>query len=282
LLIPGFGIIIGKERCMEADLCFEMLFPGLSPEEKIEAAADAGWKPVEFWGWPDKNDSRIAETCRRRGVRVVNFSGHRRGSPVAAETHGIFLEELRDASRAAADLECPTLMVLSNELGDGGCVRETWDGIPAAGKLENFARVLERAFAESLPRDMGLVVEPLNTRKDHPGNFLSDLATAERLREMVGNPRLRILADFYHLAWMGEDPVSLAERYAASIGHVHAAGFPGRREPRPGGGDLDWRGVFAALRRGGYDGMVGFEYAPGKDSAESVRETLGFWEAASR
>lgn len=263
---------------MRPAICFEMLYPGLPPEEKVRRIAAHGFAAVEFWGWRDKDLPGLGEVCRKCGVKVVNFSGHRRGSPVARETHGVFLDDLRDAVRAARGLECPTLMVLSNELGEGGVVLDSWERIPGEEKFAAFVDVLKRAFDEVVPGDMTLVIEPLNTKKDHRGNYLARMETAGAILDAVGHPRLKILADFYHLAWMGEDPVRLAEGYAASIGHVHVAGMPDRDEPRPGEGPIPWTRVFSALAAGGFEGYVGFEYAPSGDSDASLGAIERLWE----
>jgi hydroxypyruvate isomerase len=257
-----------------------MLYPGLSVEDKIRRIAGHGFSAVEFWGWRDKDIPRTAEVCRSLGVTVANFSGHRRGSPVARETHEAFLEDLRDASRAAKRLECPVLMVLSNELGEGGVVLDSWDRIPPDEKFSSFVEALSRAFDEVLPDGISLVVEPLNTKKDHSGNYLTDLETAASLLDAVGHPRLKILADFYHLAMMGEYPAELARRYAGRIGHVHIAEVPNRDEPAEKAGGVSWVEVLKILRNEGYEGCIGFEYAPGLDSDDSLEAVRKFCNAA--
>lgn len=266
---------------MEPAVCIEMLFPGLSPQEKVERIADRGFRAIEFWGWRDKDLGRLSAACARRGVTVANFSAHRVGSPIARSTHGAFLEDLRDAVAAARTLGCRTLMALSNELGEGGRVVDRYDGIPEGEKWAAFVEAMRRALGEVLPEDMRLVIEPLNTRVDHVGNWLSDVETAAALQDEVGDKRFSILCDYYHMAHMGRDLLALTGSHAARFGYVHAADFPARDEPRrerkPGG--IDWPALLAALRASGYGGFVGFEYAPsaaGSDaSLDAVRE---LWE----
>mgnify|MGYP005841413487 CR=1 FL=1 len=264
---------------MRPAICFEMLYPGLPPEEKVRRIAAHGFTAVEFWGWRDKNLNALGEVCATLGVRVVNFSGHRRGSPIARETHREFLEDLRDAVRTARTLNCPTLMVLSNELGEGGVVLNSWERIPGKEKFAAFVEVLKRALEEIVPENITLVIEPLNTKKDHQGNYLADMKTAHSILDALGHPRLKILADFYHLAWMGQDPVRIAQEYAPLIGHVHVAGVPDRDEPRPGEEPVPWTRVFDALSAGGYEGYVGFEYEPSTDSDDSLEIIKGLIES---
>ncbi len=263
---------------MEAVICFEMIFQELSPTQKIRRVAAAGFSSVEFWGWRDKDLPALAAACADHRVRVANFSGHRRGSLIAAETHKAFFDDLRDAVAAARTLGCSTLMLLSNELGEGGRVTATFDTLPAERKYANLRDGLRRAV-EAVPEDLSLVLEPLNTRIDHPGYFLQDMATAVSLVREVGHPRLKVLCDLYHLGVMGEDLASIIDRDIASIGHFHVADVPGRHEP--GTGKLDWLALLRRIRDRGYAGTVGFEYSPLSDSAESLDRIRELWSMAT-
>lgn len=260
---------------MQPVICFEMLYPGLSAVEKIENIAKAGFSKVEFWGWRDKDIPAIAEACHQNEVAVVNFSGHRRGSLVAAETHDLFLDDLKEAVQVADALNCSTLMVLSNELDENGRVLNSYSNIAADNKYLNLKLGLEKALAAA-PEEITLVLEPLNTRIDHPGYFLADMETAVSIIREINNPRLKILCDLYHLGVMGQDLKSLLTYYIDGIGYIHIADFPGRHEP--GTGSADWATLLTIIKNCGYQGFVGFEYTPLNDSYESLRKIRSRWQ----
>jgi hydroxypyruvate isomerase len=255
-------------------ICFEMLFPDLDPLEKIRRIAGQGFEYVEFWGWRDKDIPAIAATCAREGVRVVNFSGHRRGSLVAEQTHDLFLQDLEDAVEAAEFLECGTLMLLSNELTETGAVADSHPEIRGEQKYRNARLGLGKAL-QLVPSGLQLVLEPLNTRVDHPGYWLSDMQTAAQLIAEIGDGRLKVLCDLYHLGVMGVDLPAVLKEHVRHIGYVHVADVPGRHEP--GTGDIDWKSVLSRLAAFGYHGFVGFEYSPEGDSTESLRRIRNFW-----
>lgn len=263
---------------MNPVICFEMLFPDLDPAEKIGKIADQGFEFVEFWGWRDKDIPALAAACKREGVHVANFSGHRRGSLVAQQTHDLFLDELQTAVDTARILECGTLMLLSNELTERGEVADSYPEIPSELKYRNVQDGLRRALG-LLPRDLRLVLEPLNTRIDHPGYWLSDLDTAVQLVREIGDSRLKVLCDLYHLGVMETDLIGALKRYIEDIGYIHIADIPGRHEP--GTGNVDWKGVLRRLRAAQYDGFVGFEYSPQGDSARSLRQIRSLWDDLS-
>jgi len=262
---------------MEPVVCLEMLFPELTPQDRIGRIAAARFSAIEFWGWRDKELPGLKAACAAHGVRVANFSGHRKGSLIASQTHGAFFDDLREAVAAARELSCRTLMLLSNELGEGGRVTNPFEDVAPRRKYENLRDGLRGAL-EATPESIALVLEPLNTRVNHPGYYLKDMATAVSLVREIGHPRLKVLCDLYHLAVMDEDLNLIIGRDIAVIGHFHVADVPGRHEP--GTGTLDWTALLRRIRDRGYTGTIGFEYSPLEDSAVSLGRIRALWDQA--
>ena len=80
---------------------------------------------------------------------------------------------------------------------------------------------------------------------------------------------MAFLADFYHLAKMGEDLLALIDQSAHRFGHVQIADVPGRGQP--GTGDLDFGAVFKRLAESPYQGVVGLDPNQAGPSAESFQ-----------
>lgn len=262
---------------MKPAICIEMLYPGLSAPEKIRKAAARGFRYIEFWGHGDKDIEALLSVCAQTGSRIINFSANRKGSLVDPSTHDAIVEEIHGSLEVAKKLGTKTLMVLSNELGEGGRVMDDFATMPDAKKRANIVAGL-RKIAAILPQDFSIVLEPLNTVLDHVGNFLSGSAqSAEILRE-VGDSRMGLLCDFYHMALMGEDPETTARTWAKVIGHVHIADYPGRHEPGTGKGR--WAKTLIALYESGYKGYVGFEFSPTGDSDQALEAVGKLWTEA--
>jgi len=262
---------------MTPAICFEMLYPSLRPEEKMRRIAEMGFTAVEFWSWKDKNLDALAEAASSHGVSIRNFSGQRAGDLIDATTHPVLLRDIDESIPVARRLGVSMLMVLTNELGEGGRVVHACPEIPEAEKRQNVIRGLN-AILERVPKDMNIVLEPLNTALDHVGYFLSSMDAAVSIVEEVGDPRLKVLCDFYHLAMMGENPLEIVRRYSRAIGHVHIADYPGRHEPGTGKGN--WLEVLADLERQGYRGDIGFEFSPKGDSDTALRAVRDLWKRA--
>jgi hydroxypyruvate isomerase len=245
----------------------------------VRLCGEHAFDAVEIWGWRDKDLDELGAALSTAGVAMVNMSAHRRGSPIHAGDREVFLSEITDTLPVARSLECRTLMVLSNELGDGGRVIDPAAGATPEDRHATFIAAL-RAAMPLIPPEMNVVLEPLNTEIDHPGNFLTSLDQAREIIDLVGDDRLGILADLYHMAVMGADPAEAAREFAPWIRHVHIASLPHRAEPdAPGSDDTDWLTVLRTLVAAGYDGAVGFEFWPAESSAAALARIRRLWDS---
>jgi len=261
---------------MKASVCIEMLFPELPFEERIARVASYGFRAVEFWSWKDKDLPRLKAVAESSGVEIANFSGQRVGDLIDRSQHETVARDFESALAAAEALGCPNLMVLAQELGEGGRVVRKRPREASPEQIADIAAgvrlLLARVPAGSPLR---LSIEPLNTRQDHAGYAMAFVATAAAVVDAVGDPRFGILLDFYHQGMMGDDLVGLARAYAPKIRHVHIADVPGRHEP--GTGRVDWAAVLGELEGRGYAGFVGFEFSPAATSEAALASLADFW-----
>jgi hydroxypyruvate isomerase len=256
-------------------ICLDPLYPERPTEEKVSRVAKAGFADIEFWGWRDKNVAAIRAACQASGVRVANFSGHRVGSPVAADTHATLFADVADAIPTARLLDCHALMLLSNALNPDGSA-DRLEAISDDLKYKNMVAALAH-LDQVVPKDIILLLEPLNTRIDHPGYYLDDIETASRIVRDVGSPRLKILCDLYHFGVMGADLKELVREHLPRIGHFHIADVPGRHEP--GTGTVDWGEILRLIRSLDYQGGIGFEFFPAGDEEVALSAIRTLWAA---
>lgn len=260
---------------MKPVICLEPLYPKLSAEQKIERIVDFGFPYVECWGWRDKNIPAILETCDKYGVKVVNINGHQRGSLVAEGSHAELLRDFRESVEIAQRLDCHSVIMLTNALTPSGDVADAFEQIPDERKFRNTVQALQQALAAT-PEHLTLVLEPLNTRIEHPGYFLTEMPTAAAIVREVGDARLKILCDLYHQAVMGKNLTQIIKDFLPAIGHFHIADVPGRHEP--GTGTIDWAALLTLIKNGGYSDYIGFEYWPQENSDESLLRIVELWE----
>jgi hydroxypyruvate isomerase len=263
-------------RRMNPVICIEMIYPGIKQEEKITKIKQAGFSWIEFWDWRDKNIKLLHSSCHQLNIKVTNFSGQRKGDLIASATHKQLFADLKEAINVAEKLNCPYLMLLTDELGNGGIVKNNYTSIKPENKYNNIISGLKKAISLT-PEPITLVLEILNTKIDHPGYYLDNMENAVKIIREINHPRLKILADLYHLGVMGYNIKQIINQYLPEIGYFHIADIPGRHEP--GRGNINWKDILELLKKKGYNGCVGFEYSPAHDSDESLVKIKNLWQS---
>ncbi|RJP63934.1 MAG: AP endonuclease [Candidatus Abyssobacteria bacterium SURF_17] len=253
---------------VEFSLCIEMIFPELPPVERLESVAAAGFQSVEIWDWKNKDLSKFAARCATLGLHVTNMSGQRSGSLVDANDFRTYSDEVSASIGVAKQLCCPNLMLLTNPLGPDGTVLHSYPHISEHVKRENCVRALSQLARLADSHGVHLLLEPLNTRIDHPGYWLDDADAAFEVIREVNHPNVRLLYDLYHMRAMGRNLFSDIEEHLSLIGYFHAADFPGRHEP--GTGTIDFPSILRLLDSLGYDGTLGFELSPTASSEQAL------------
>lgn len=241
--------------------CLEWLFADGAAKfgDRIRAAARAGFRQVEFWTASDKDVAQLAAAIDECGVIVSAFVSEPAARIVDPATHPAFLEGVKRSCELARRLHALNLIVVSGD---------TRKDVDRKAQADAIAAALDRAGEIAARAKVDLVLEPLNTRVDHPGYFLDSTLEALDIVRAVGRPNVKLLYDLYHSTVMGEDAHEVLAAARGLVGHVHIADAPGRHEP--GTGAIDWRRELEALRASGYDGALGLEYMPMRDTDSSL------------
>lgn len=246
------------------DVNLSILFTELPMLQRPAAATALGFDAVEMW-WPfdgpepaDAELDALAGALNEAGVALVglNFdAGHMpsgdRGLLSARSTSQRFRDNIEVTVGFAERMGCRVLNALYGNTAE--------DTDPELA-LENLALATKSAQRIGAT----VVVEALNSHENTRYPITSSAAAFEVIDQVPGTA---FLADFYHLARMGEDIKALITRSAGRFGHVQLADSPGRGQP--GTGEIDYAEVLGLLAASPYDGLVGLEYKPVGPSAES-------------
>ena len=214
---------------------------------------------MEFWTASDKNLGDLEHAIQESGVEVTAFVTEPRARLVDPTTHDEFIAGVNRSSRLAARLNARNLIVVSG------------DELPGAARVDQrnaIAEALRRAAPIAAEAGIRLVLEPLNTIVDHNGYFLDTTSEALEIIRLVDHPAVRLLYDMYHSVMMGEDLAEVLTGSGHLVGHVHIADVPGRHEP--GSGTIDWSKNLMSLRAIGYEGPLGLEFMPIRDTESSL------------
>jgi sugar phosphate isomerase/epimerase len=134
-----------------------------------------------------------------------------------------------------------------------GSARQLPDGWPKERADEQFVALLRQMGP--LAAEHGIVIS-VEQQRTAECNYLNHLAEVIAVVKAADHPNIRVLADLYHMAVMGDTLADL-DRAAGLVGLVELA----EKEKRtlPGVAGDDFRPQFAALARGGYRGHISIE-----------------------
>jgi sugar phosphate isomerase/epimerase len=128
------------------------------------------------------------------------------------------------------------------------------DGWPKEKAEQQFVALLKAMGPLAEKQGVTVVLEQL--RADEC-NFINHLGEGATLIRAAGHPHIRLLADFFHMAAMGDGPAELKSALDVVV-HVEIAENNKKRSV-PGVAGDDFRPFFRVLREGGYQGAINME-----------------------
>ncbi|CAH1749345.1 hydroxypyruvate isomerase [Thauera humireducens] len=244
-----------------------MLFNEVPFIDRFQAAAEAGFKGVEFLFPYAFDKHELAERLDKHGLVQVlhnlpagNWEAGERGIACHPDRVGEFQDGVGRAIEYATALGCKQVNCLAG-IAPAGVAPDTLHET-FVGNLRFAADKLEAA-------GIRLLIEPINTF-DIPGFYLNRTAQAIALIDTVGSGNLYLQHDIYHMQRMEGELANTIARHLPRIAHMQIADNPGRNEP--GTGEINYAWLFRHIDQLGYDGWIGCEYKP----AAGTREGLGW------
>lgn len=122
--------------------------------------------------------------------------------------------------------------------------RKQWDLV--AGNLTILADFASR-------HDVKLAIEPLNR---YETDFINTCEQALRMIETVGSDALQVHLDTFHMNLEEKDPALAIRKAGDRLGLLHASGSD---RGTPGGDQINWDRIFAALDHIHYEGDIVIE-----------------------
>ena len=101
--------------------------------------------------------------------------------------------------------------------------------------------------------DITLAIEPVNRYETY---LLNTAAQAQAIVDAIREPNVGLLLDTYHMNIEDRGIPATIRRHAQSLRHLH---LNESDRGMLGGGNVDWSGIFAALKEIGYQGIGSIE-----------------------
>ena len=234
--------------------------------DQIKFMADIGFRGLEdngMKGRTPKMQEQIAQTLDDLGMEMGVFVAHTihwsqpslsTGDP---EYRDQFLREIRESVDVAKRVNARWMTVVPGHID----LRLDMDY-----QELNVIDALKRAVEILEPHNLTIVLEPLNTLRDHPGMILTKTSQANRICKHVGSPSCKILYDAYHQAITEGNMIPNMEQAWDEIPYLQLGDHPGRNEPYTG--EINYRNIFKYLYDKGFDGIVGMEHGLSESGKE--------------
>ena len=234
--------------------------PGLmTPEQFVRTAAAAGFTaldlvPPPYW-----------ELVTSYGLAISSIQGH---LPLEIglnrrDQHDRLEREIRANIAHAARLQIPNLV----------CFSGNRNGLDDTAGTQHTAAGLARVAPTAEDAGVTLVLELLNSKVDHPDYQADHTAWGVAVCQSVASPRVKLLYDIYHMQIMEGDIIRTIRAAHPYIGLYHTAGNHGRND-LDDEQELNYPGIFHAIRATGYTGYIAHEFIPKGDAATALHTTF--------
>ena len=251
---------------------------GQDPLDQLRFMASEGFTALEdngMSGRPVDLQRRVADEMERLGMRMGVFVAHTIGWDDPNLTSGdpgkreAFLGEVRAAVEVAKRVNATWMTVVP------GLAHPR---LAPDFQTANVVETLRRAASILEPHGLVMVLEPLNTLRNHPGQFLTRIPQAYLICKAVESPSCKILFDVYHQQITEGNLIPNLDAAWDEVAYVQVGDNPGRNEP--GTGEVNYRNVFRHLHGKGYGGIVGMEHGNSRDGREGERAVIAAYRAA--
>lgn len=208
----------------------------------------------------------LAQRGMRMGVFVASMPKWAQSRPLlggnAEADREAFLADIRNAVDVAKRLNAAQMTVVTGFLDPR---------VPVDIQTARIIDVMRRAGDIMAPHKLTLVMEPLNTRTNHPGVYMRTIAQGYAVARGVNSPAVKILADLYHEQIQSGNLIPALDTCWSEISYLQFGDNPGRKEP--GTGEINYATIVRWLRARNYTGVIGMEHGnsiPGRAGEERL------------
>jgi hydroxypyruvate isomerase len=241
-------------------------------EEKLALVAKVGAQSVELvnehLAWSDADVAKYRKTAESYGLTIDTILAQHDWTkrPVTmvnpAHRDG-FLNDVKDSIEWAKKLGVSQIIVMSGNV-QADMSREAQH----ASMVESGKRAADLAEAARVK----LILEPLNSKVNHKGYFLTSNTEGLAVVKEVDNPNFRLLFDIYHEQVQNGNVIRTLVEAEPYVTTFHVADNPGRNDP--GTGEMNYDNIYKAIAKTGYSGYIAMEYLPLGDEAASLKKAL--------
>ena len=242
-----------------------MMFNQLPFTDRFSAAATAGFQGVEFL-FPYQYDAeQLKSIISEQRLTTVLFNAPpgdwengERGIASLPDREQEFRDNIQQVIHYANILGCQQIHLMAGNCQPGLSAEEQ--------RMWFIKRLRYAADLLSLHR-INLLIEPINPT-DMPDYFLKTIEQAQQIIQQAGRANIAIQFDIYHRQKTEGNILNALRKHINNIGHIQIASAPDRNEPNDGEINYPW--LLKEIERLNYNGWIGCEYYPKKNTVEGL------------
>jgi len=232
-----------------------------NPADAFPDMVKRGIYGYETWGIKPEEVTPLANAMKEFGTRLTCFCTNY-FDLTNAQNRNIYVEELKKTLKAAELLNCSALITQVGQ--DTGMDRKLQHQSIVDG-LKACVPYLEQA-------NVTLMIEPLNTVKNHIGYYLDESREGFDIVKEVDSKNVKVLFDIYHQLHMQEPVLDMIKEGFEHIAHFHVAGYPERDDQIST--NFNYADAFALADALGFTGYFGMELWPVNGNYKAFLDSL--------
>lgn len=234
-------------------------YPKIPLEDLCAKGSDLGLVSVELLSEGDW------ATCAKHGLTcaVANGpSGITDGWNLPSD-HDKLVKESERLLPLVAAAKAPQMIVFSGNRR----------GMSDSEGMVNCEKGLKRIMPLAEQLGVTVIMELLNSKRDHKDYMCDHTAWGVELVKRVGSPRFKLLYDIYHMQIMEGDVIDTIQKNIQFINHFHTGGVPGRNEIDETQ-ELNYPRICQAIVDTGFKGYIAQEFIPKRDPLTSLKQGI--------
>ena len=233
------------------------------------------------FAWRDAPLPQLAAECARHGAQLFSTFDGAMGSLADPGDNELTYRTWAESLEMAERYGIAALYIFSNQIDriDGlDRVRALSGNYSQAEQYANLLAQTERILRLVEQTSVEVRVECLSRNHFIGAQSMATCGESTVWARRMHHPQFRFTFDTYHQQRGAGDLLATLEANIDIIAGVHIGDAPTRQEP--GTGEINFANIHAAVRRLGYDGEIGLEFAPSYDEASALAATRHFFPLA--
>jgi hydroxypyruvate isomerase len=243
---------------------------GEDPIDQLKFIADQGFEAIFDNGLmrrPIEVQEAIAKEMDRLGLVMGPFVAYAEKEEAFVKKDESVRHMLADKMKAAVEVAQRTNSKWALVVPGNYDQRLEWD-YQTANVIENLRMCAEVCEQSGLV----LVLEPLNSKRDQPGRFLTTMPQSYMICRAVDSPSCKIVNDLYHQQITEGNLIENIDKAWDEIASFHLADSPGHKEPTTG--EINYKNIFKFIYKKGYSGVICMEHQKSLEGKEGEQKVI--------